>query len=79
MADPLKPRELEMARRQHHRKFQRSRYCHYCDEMSLAERQQLNIPLHLLLTLLTCGLWLPVFIILNTVGTYRCQRCGSKV
>ncbi len=40
-----------------------------------------NHILHLVLSLFTCGLWLPVWliIVLASIGGYRCSKCGSKV
>jgi hypothetical protein len=64
----------------HQHRHQKSRYCGYCDRMRLSERQEPNNLLHFVLTVLTCGLWLPVWFVLAVVTpAYRCQRCGSKV
>lgn len=31
------------------------------------------------IVVLTCGLWLPVYLLSMTSGTYRCTNCGAKV
>ncbi|KQV83655.1 hypothetical protein ASC90_20440 [Rhizobium sp. Root1220] len=47
--------------------------------MVLAERQTPNHVLHLLLTIVTGGAWIIVWIILTlSVGPYRCPNCGAK-
>jgi len=55
----------------------------FCEEdmaMVLAERKTPNHVLHLLLSLLTAGLWIPVWLVLTLVaaGAYRCPKCGGK-
>lgn len=57
------------------------RYCPEDDRMVLAEKQTPNHLLHLLLSLLTLGVWVVVWIILIVgadLGTYRCPNCGAK-
>lgn len=54
----------------------------FCQEdvaMVLAERQTPNHILHLILAVVTAGLWIPVWILVTifTSGPYRCPRCGS--
>ncbi len=66
--------------RYHNKRFQRSRWCDNCGRTVLAERQGPRNLLHTLLTLVTCFLWLPVWVWVSTVSpTYRCQRCGEVV
>jgi hypothetical protein len=55
----------------------------YCPEersMVLAERQTPNHVLHLLLSVVTAGFWLPVWLLaaIWAAGPYRCPRCGEK-
>lgn len=54
----------------------------FCEEevaMVLAEKQTPNHLLHLVLTLLTAGLWVFVWaILIVTSGPYRCPHCGAK-
>lgn len=60
---------------------QASRYCPHCDRRVLALGTKANHVLHLLLSLVSCGLWLPVWLIVAaaTSGNYRCARCGTGV
>ena len=53
------------------------RYCLACDSPVLAEKQRPAHVLHLLLTLLTGGLWLIVWLGLSLPSTPRCPHCGS--
>lgn len=57
-----------------------SKWCPHC------RRRVLALPLigavwpaHLALTLFSCGLWGPVWLVLFLMGTHRCSRCGTKV
>lgn len=56
------------------------RFCEEEVEWVLAERNTPNHLLHLILSVLTAGLWIPVWIIvaITTSGSYRCPKCGSK-
>ena len=54
------------------------RYCLSCDRPVLAEKQRPNHILHLILSLLTCGLWLIVWLLLSLPSTPRCPHCGSR-
>ena len=60
---------------------QASAYCDVCDERVYAVGQKPNHVLHLILTLVTAGLWGIVWILLaaGTIGNYRCTQCGSRV
>ena len=64
---------------------QTQRFCRNCGESSLFARDRYEPPHlgHLLLTLVTCGLWLPVWIVhmmanVRSSEPFRCQRCGCK-
>jgi hypothetical protein len=48
--------------------------------MVLAERQTPNHILHLLLSVVTAGFWLPVWLLVVVVGggAYRCPSCGAR-
>lgn len=48
--------------------------------MVLAERQTPSRVLHLLLSVVTAGIWLPVWVVIEVVapGSYQCPRCGAK-
>ena len=54
------------------------RYCLSCDRPVLAEKQRPNHILHLILSLLTCGLWVIVWLLLSLPSTPRCPHCGSR-
>ena len=60
---------------------QDSRWCGHCQSAVLATGTTPNHVLHLLLSLLTFGLWLPVWLLIcaGKVGGYRCTRCGMHV
>lgn len=48
--------------------------------MVLAERQTPNHILHLLLSVVTVGFWIPVWLLVTLFapGAYRCPICGAK-
>lgn len=55
----------------------------FCEEevrMVLAERQTPNHILHLLLTVVTAGFWLPVWLLVALFGSgsYKCPNCGAR-
>ena len=57
-----------------------SKYCHYCQRMTLHSREGVNHLLHLILTILTSGLWLLVWIALIVMSKFRpwyCEVCKS--
>ena len=59
-----------------------SKYCTFCQRDILARRsiQRVNDILHLLLTLVTGGLWLLVWIFMSKeVGEWRCSSCGKVI
>ena len=59
-----------------------SAQCPYCQAKVLARRKATNHILHLLITVFTGGLWLPVWIILslaNSADPWRCSFCGTEV
>ena len=56
------------------------RYCPEDDRMVLAEKQTPNHLLHLLLTILTAGIWGIIWLLmsLNTAANpYQCPICGE--
>lgn len=60
-----------------------SRYCPHCKDRTLAIRNTPNHTFHLVLSVLTAGVWavfvwLPVAL-LAAAGSYRCNRCGTAV
>lgn len=57
------------------------RWCPLCKRDVLAVGESPNHVLHLLLTLVTCGLWGIVWglVAAGAIGGYRCGKCGGKV
>jgi hypothetical protein len=54
----------------------------YCPEekrMVLAERPAPNHVLHLLLTVVSGGIWLPIWLLITVFGggRYKCPSCGA--
>lgn len=57
---------------------QKSNFCSQCQKPTLWARPGTNHVLHVLLSLVTCGLWLPVWMWASVrIGGWRCQSCGS--
>jgi len=55
-----------------------SGYCKQCDKRVVVFRKGTNHILHLILTLVTAGLWLIVWIgSAIKFGGWRCSECGS--
>ena len=56
-------------------------YCYRCQRNVLAIGRTPNHVLHLLLSLVTCGIWLLIWPLVAawSIGGYRCLRCGSRV
>jgi len=59
-------------------------FCPQCNQLRLFSRQVYDVPHvgHLLITIVTFGLWLPIWIlhaILNSWSDqpWRCRECGS--
>jgi hypothetical protein len=54
-------------------------YCTFCQRRIRAERPGTNHLLHLLLTLVTGGVWLIVWLLCSIrIGGYRCPMCGGR-
>jgi len=54
-------------------------YCGNCQKQVLIRRKGTNHLLHLILTLLTGGLWAIVWVICAIkVNGWRCSQCGEK-
>jgi len=56
-------------------------YCSHCQKQVMAQGNKPNHILHLLLTVLSFGLWIPIWLLLTimSAGNYRCTQCGSRV
>ena len=61
--------------------FQETRgFCTNCNKYVLVRGATPNHILHLLLTLVTCGLWLIVWVLLSIAPVvWRCSQCGAIV
>lgn len=61
--------------------IQTSHYCATCQRQTLHSKERVNHVLHLILSVLTVGLWVIVWAILgasNSAERTRCTVCGSK-
>jgi hypothetical protein len=59
---------------------QSSAYCHVCGRQSLFQKPRINHVLHLILSIVTLGLWLFVWAILGIINANkqpRCTTCGA--
>lgn len=54
---------------------QSSSYCHTCQRQSLFQKPGINHLLHLILSVLTLGLWLFVWLILAMINAGKPERC----
>lgn len=58
---------------------QTSKWCKHCKAQVLATRPGTNHILHLLLSIVTCGLWIVIWVLSAIkIGGWRCTRCGLK-
>lgn len=58
---------------------QASRRCRTCKRMTLHVRSRMSEGWGCLFTILTLGLFLPIWLLMSVFGTfssYRCQSCG---
>jgi len=56
----------------------KSGYCKQCDAQRVVFRKGTSHILHLILSVLTGGIWLIVWLLLAVkIGGWRCQTCGS--
>ena len=60
---------------------QARRYCAHCRKQVIAMTVTPRHLLHFLLSLFTCGLWIPVWILLAVAkrGACRCPLCGTRL
>jgi competence CoiA-like predicted nuclease len=63
--------------------IERRRYCPQCKKNVLAREAAFDNTTHAGLTLVTCGLWLPLALVAAVWhafarGGYYCPACGSK-
>jgi hypothetical protein len=60
---------------------QTSGWCHVCQQQRMMTKPKINHVLHLILTLVTLGIWVFVWItlaIVNSGKSARCVQCGTK-
>ena len=59
--------------------MERQKYCPRCRRNVLAREQRFALWTHSFGTVLTCGLWFPVMMILMflNAGKYLCPSCGA--
>ncbi len=57
------------------------KYCNHCQKNVMAQGNRPNHLLHLILSVVTAGFWLVIWLILIVfnAGEYRCTQCGNKV
>lgn len=54
-------------------------YCEDCDAPRKLERPTANHVVHLIITIITMGLWLPVWLMACVrFGGWQCSTCGGK-
>lgn len=59
---------------------QNSKFCKRCQKHTLVQRPSTNHVLHLLLTIVTAGLWLIIWMLsIVKIGGWRCTQCGKKL
>lgn len=54
-------------------------YCSKCGHHQLFENNQINHHVHLVLSIVTCGLWLVSWVSIfigHQIRPWRCQQCG---
>lgn len=54
-------------------------FCPECGSEQIGEVQPASHLLHLCLTLVTAGLWLPVWIAISLAATVNCRECGTRI
>lgn len=58
----------------------KSKHCKRCGEQILAQRPGVNHILHLVMSVITGGLWLIIWLgSMIRIGGWRCSRCGKRV
>lgn len=54
-------------------------YCQNCKKQVLILKKDVNHLLHLILTIITGGIWLIIWMVVGSGGDWRCSLCGNKV
>ena len=56
-----------------------SGFCEMCNKQVLVRRKGTNHLLHLILSILTAGVWIIIWILASIkIGGWRCSQCGSE-
>jgi uncharacterized protein (DUF983 family) len=61
-------------------RIQSRRHCKVCGQRTLHEHEHFSGGMGCLLTILTAGLFLPIWVLILIIEAFqpwRCQRCGS--
>lgn len=54
-------------------------YCKMCNKQVMIRRKGTSHVLHFLLSCVTCGFWIPVWLLASVrFGGWRCTQCGRK-
>jgi DNA-directed RNA polymerase subunit RPC12/RpoP len=54
-------------------------FCKTCDRKVMIRRRTPNHILHLLLAIVTAGLWIIVWVLVSLqIGGWRCSQCGTR-
>jgi hypothetical protein len=58
-----------------------SRYCSHCKDNVLALESTPSHGIHLFLTIVTLGMWIPIWIVATicSFGSMRCSKCGMPL
>ena len=69
-------------------RIQKSKWCRRCKAYTLhlkSEARKMGCATHILLTVGTCGLWLPLAMLIvvlemwsDILARYHCQQCGKR-
>lgn len=57
------------------------KFCSACQANVMAQKNTPNHILHIIISLITLGLWVPIWLLISlfSVGQWRCTRCGHHV
>lgn len=53
-------------------------YCGECESFVRADSPSSSHVLHLLLSLISCGIWIPIWMLASSASDFRCSQCGSR-
>jgi len=59
---------------------QKIQFCKHCEGKKVTIRNSINHLLHLLLSVFSAGLWLPVWLFISVIRPhFKCTTCGNDV